>query len=250
MTNRQDLVIFLDDGGVLNDGSRRATQWRRLAGEYFAPRYGGAPEAWASANIPVYEAWLARYRSEVWGHPNLDFRPCLEREQMRWLEGMFRRVGVEMPPPQDRLEVVNEAHGWICERVHAALPGAADTVLELHRLGHRLFTASGEESVSLEGYLRGMGIDRCFGRFYGPDLVNRPKEGPPFYARIFDDAGVEPSQAVVVDDMPLALSWARECGAGCVLVASHPQASPEFTSIAGLSELPSLLHETTDTKSL
>jgi len=39
-------VVFLDDGGVLNDNDRRAVEWRRLLGEFFAPRLGGTPEAW------------------------------------------------------------------------------------------------------------------------------------------------------------------------------------------------------------
>jgi hypothetical protein len=39
-------VVFLDDGGVLNDNERRAPEWRRLLGEFFAPRLGGTPEAW------------------------------------------------------------------------------------------------------------------------------------------------------------------------------------------------------------
>jgi len=44
------LVIFLDDGGVMNDNSQRASQWQRLVGEYFMPLLGGTSEAWIEAN--------------------------------------------------------------------------------------------------------------------------------------------------------------------------------------------------------
>ena len=30
-------IIFLDDGGVLNDNNRRGVKWRRLIGEFLAP---------------------------------------------------------------------------------------------------------------------------------------------------------------------------------------------------------------------
>ena len=46
-------TIFLDDGGVLNDNSRRAPQWQRLVGEFLTPRLGGTRLDWANANAAV-----------------------------------------------------------------------------------------------------------------------------------------------------------------------------------------------------
>ncbi len=31
-------VLFIDDGGLLNDNALRAPEWQRLIGEYFPPR--------------------------------------------------------------------------------------------------------------------------------------------------------------------------------------------------------------------
>ena len=50
-------VIFLDDGGVMNDNRLRAGQWQQLVAEFFTPRLGGTPEGWAAANRVVIE-WL------------------------------------------------------------------------------------------------------------------------------------------------------------------------------------------------
>ncbi|MFQ5795557.1 MAG: hypothetical protein ACE5JP_10975 [Candidatus Bipolaricaulia bacterium] len=44
------MVLFVDDGGVLNDNTRRSLQWQRLLGEFFPPILGGTPESWAEAN--------------------------------------------------------------------------------------------------------------------------------------------------------------------------------------------------------
>jgi HAD superfamily hydrolase (TIGR01509 family) len=49
-----------------------------------------------------------------------------------------------------------------------------------------------------------MGVRGCFDRLYGSDLVTVGKEGPEYYRRSFADAGVDPRDALVVDDRPAA----------------------------------------------
>ena len=44
------LMVFLDDGGVMNDNGTRASQWQRLVSEFFVPLLGGTAEAWSHAN--------------------------------------------------------------------------------------------------------------------------------------------------------------------------------------------------------
>lgn len=40
-------VIFLDDGGVMNDNTLRGFQWERMVAEFFKPVLGGTFEAWS-----------------------------------------------------------------------------------------------------------------------------------------------------------------------------------------------------------
>ena len=40
------LMVFLDDGGVMNDNNERGLQWQRLVSEFFAPLLGGPADAW------------------------------------------------------------------------------------------------------------------------------------------------------------------------------------------------------------
>jgi HAD superfamily hydrolase (TIGR01509 family) len=86
-----------------------------------------------------------------------------------------------------------------------------------------------------------MTVRDCFGRLYGPDLVNTPKEGPRYYERIFADAGVDPADAVVIDDFPGALAWAAAAGARTVLVAGVRGVGPADVTVGALSELPAVL---------
>ena len=52
------LVIFLDDGGVMNDNRLRGTQWQRMVAEFFVPKLGGTLEAWTAANYQVITRML------------------------------------------------------------------------------------------------------------------------------------------------------------------------------------------------
>ena len=204
-------VVFIDDGGVLNDNDRRAPQWRRLLGEYFVPRLGGTPEAWALANVGAFERSWARYLEYLGG---VGTRGGIERwiraDRGRWLTDMCDEVGVATPP--DPIAAAVAAGTWVSERVRADIPGAIDAVRTLAARGVVMHTASGGLSWDLEPYLRAMGIRECFDRLYGPDLVDTHKNGPHYYAAILADADTDPESAAVVDDAETSRTWARAAG--------------------------------------
>jgi hypothetical protein len=83
-----------------------------------------------------------------------------------------------------------------------------------------------------------MGIAGCFLRLYGPDLINRPKEGPLFYQAIFEDSGEKASDSLVLDDKAMILEWAAETGAVCLQLSKETAASAKFPTIPSLADLP------------
>src|SRR5688572_22986306 len=236
-------ILFLDDGGVLNDNRLRGPQWQRLVGEYFAPKLGGEPEEWAEANRIVATgffapgAWQARLLSAP------DYKSFDYAYHRDWIRGMCEIVGVPTPPEKEGVEMARQANAWIIPQVKAAIPGAAETVRLLYRRGYTLYTASGSSSTELRGHLGSMGIVDCFKRLYGPDLIDAFKAGPKFYRRLLADARVAPSEALVVDDSPDAVEWATEVGARAVLIAADLEAKTEsgIATIKSLSELPGVL---------
>ena len=234
------LVLFIDDGGVMNDNAVRGPQWQRLVGEFFAPRLGGAPEAWAEANrVVATELWEEHTRS-MCGRVDVDVPALLRVYRLAWVRGMCERVGVPSPPEEGEcLELEARASAYVTRRVRAAFPGAVEAIRTLRAQGYELHTASGEDSLDLQGYLEGMGIRSCFGRLYGPDLVNALKEGSLYYTRIFADAGVAPADALVIDDNPLPLGWAARAGARTALVGGQPgnDARPDLV-LTSLADLP------------
>jgi len=238
------LMIFLDDGGVMNDSSQRALQWQRLVSEFFVPLLGGTTEAWIEANRVAFDRLfdLDNWRMRVQAFS--DYASFDYSYQVDWLSGMCELVGVPTPPQQEAVELARRAVAYITSRVHAAFPGAVDTIRILRSQGCTLHTASGESSIDLAGYLDAMGVRACFGRLYGPDLINTFKEGPEYYERIFADAGITPSDALVVDDSPHAIEWAAQVGARTILVSSTPY--PETKAlfrIGSLADLPAVIRQ-------
>jgi len=239
-------VLFFDDGGVLNDNALRGAQWQRMVAEFFAPILGGDPETWAAANRVVITgileptAWLARMQAAP------DYRTFDRAYQLDWLHRMCAIVGVQPPPDDEAVELARRANASIIPRIRAAFPGAAEAIRTLHARGYLLHTASGASSWDLAAYLDGMGVRDCFGRLYGPDLIDTFKMGPEFYTRLLADAGVAPEEALVLDDNAGVLRWAAQVGARTVLVRAGPAEGLETTlRIGSLAELPELLRKGT-----
>lgn len=126
----------------------------------------------------------------------------------------------------------------------ASRSGTSDAIRALEKMGFVLFTASGEHSRELDGYLKGMGVRGSFEVLYGSDLVNTAKSSDEYYHRVFVHAGIAPNQAMVVDDNPRYLAWASSLGARTCLVRRPPVDSAKAdVTIAGLEELPVILHK-------
>ena len=224
-------VVFLDDGGVMSDNAMRPGPWQRLVGEFFVPRLGGSRWVWAEANRRVTATLFADFDA-VLGEER-DFAAFERRYNRLWLPPMCRWVGVDVPPDEEIDALCREATAWITRRVEAPQRGAPETVRALGRDGYRLFTASGEDSIALDGYLSAIGIRDCFGeRLYGPDTLGVLKSGPWFYERLFEDTGIDPADALVIDDSPKAVGWARSVGANALHLG---------TELGRLADLPGWL---------
>lgn len=235
-----DRVVFLDDGGVMNDNRVRAPQWQRLVAEFFAPRLGGAPETWSEANRVVAEGlfdqvdWKARLQAADGDYARFD-----RTYQLDWLARMCELVGVARLSDDDALALAREANAYVIRRVRSAFPGAVEAIRVLRTRGYQLNTASGESSWDLDRYLSGMGVRDAFDRLYGPDLLGAFKDGPTYYARLLADSGVAPENALVVDDSPKVIAWAASQGIRTVLVGTMdcPDATWRIGSLRDLPEM-------------
>jgi FMN phosphatase YigB (HAD superfamily) len=233
--------VFLDNGGVITDNSRRGSQYRRLVGEFFVPRFGGTLEAWAAANMVSFPGVWPRFlqRVEEW-HASRDIIHEMSLYFADWLRSMFAAMGLQAPASDEACAALGqEADSWINPQIDARFPGAEDAIKTLAQ-NYRLFTASDGFSVPLA-----VAIGESAGRFerlYGPDLINVPKSsGRPYYDTVFAHAGVDPARALVVDDNLSNILAAQATGARTVFVSRQPGAAYEGPTIALLAELPSII---------
>ena len=235
-------VILLDDGGVMNDTRLRGPQYQRLAGDFFAHRLGGESSTWAEANrmciasIFEPEAWQRRVQVAVQEYASFERTYWYD-----WVSGMCRLVGVAAPPETECIELACQAEIYITNRVHSAFPGAIEAIGELHTQGYILHTASGAHSLNLHGCLQAMGMREYFGRLYGSDLLQMLKVTPTYYERLFADAQIAPGEALIVDDSPRVLAWARDLGAMTVLVNADCESMDGMLCIASVAALPGLV---------
>ncbi len=239
------VVIFLDDGGVLNDNEVRGAQWRRLAGEYMAARLGGSQEEWAKANA-AYATGL--FTGRAWDDrlsAAANYADFQRTYFLDWVRGMCAITGIEPPPDEEAIRLGREAEAWIIPQLRTGSPGAAEAIRMLHQRGYTLHTSSGASSEMMSTYLETMDARPYFTRLYGPDLVDTFKAGPRFYERIFEDSGTAPAEALVLDDNPRVLGWASEVGARTLLVGRGPapQVPGCLGAIGSLAELPAIIEE-------
>lgn len=233
----QDLALFIDDGGVMNDNAIRGRLWQRGVAEFFAPRLGGSPEAWAEANLKIVA-------SELWTMPvarGETYDAWYRRYQIEWLSAMALDVGIQAPSEEDALALAEAAARHITFNCHSAFPDAAPALRELSAQGFVLHTASGEDSHELDGYLTSMGVRHLFSHLYGPDLTGVFKRGPDYYDSAFARSGLDPRHCLVVDDSPSALAWAAAAGALTVLVDRERAHGDGRGVIRHLAELPAFV---------
>ena len=230
-------VVFLDDGGVLNDNERRAPEWRRLLGQFFSPRFGGTEEAWGAANmIVIRDIWNDWELAQTGGAElGPDWFP---QQDERWLTGMFQRVGV--PVPADINGTVRASQLHVMRNIDCAYPDAAPAMRTMHARGLALHLASGGQAWELEEYLRRMGAWELIGRPYGVDLIGASKTSRRYYDRIIEDSGVDPRSAIVVDSHAEPLEWADAAGFRAVHL-DRLHTGSRFERITTLDEMLPLL---------
>lgn len=205
-------VLFVDKGGVLLDNTMLSAQWRRLVGEYLAPRLGGSHEAWGAANVPAFEREWARFLAVASAGGPPDIRGFFANDRRQWFLDMCDGVGVARPPDDVAAVIAADTVSFVMSHLDIPVPRVLDALRALRGRGVVLHIASADAHDELVEFLERIGARELFDRVYGSDLVNKWKFGPDYYRAVLADSGVDPARAAVVDDSPQALAWARECG--------------------------------------
>ena len=88
-------------------------------------------------------------------------------------------------------------------------PGVKATLEELHKRGHRLTIASSRLTDSLLLFMRHHAIDHYFEYVVGSDSVSHHKPHPEPAIKTLAELKIEPSEAIMVGDMPVDIAMAH-----------------------------------------
>lgn len=110
------------------------------------------------------------------------------------------------------------------------LPGATETLAELHRRGYRLGIATNKPSEFAGDLVRHLGLGDYVSEVLGPAEVEQPKPAPDMLLQLARRFDLPPSDCVYVGDMPLDAETARGAGMQVWLV---PTGSSSLEEIRG-----------------
>lgn len=98
-------------------------------------------------------------------------------------------------------------------------PGVKATLEELHKRGHRMTIASSRLTDSLLLFMRHHAIDHYFEYVVGSDSVTNHKPHPEPAIKTLAELKIEPSEAIMVGDMPVDIAMAHNASIRAVGVS-------------------------------
>jgi len=223
-------TLFLDLYGVLANSHTMEPAYNARMAAILHRRHGGSFEAWRELQQKSYE-W---YQAEGL---QLDARPGAEREGEAWVEAvarlnadqiawMFSRAGVQMPG--DAARYSEQLEEETVREIDALFADVRPVLPRLKADGHRLFLSTNATRSNGESALIGGGVREWFDGLVYLENAQAKKDRAYYWRRAFEIAGVRPSEAVCVDDVPRFLEPAADLGARCVqLVRGDPPRNPQ-----------------------
>lgn len=148
-------------------------------------------------------------------------------------------------PPEQGPELVREMVELMHQRVKRqvdARPGALELVERLQALdGVRLGLASNSPRFLLDDALATAGLTDAFEVTVSSDDVEQPKPAPDIYLLACERLGVEPAEALALEDSPSGIAAAKAAGLTCIAV-------PQFaeTDVAAADRVVDSLEELLD----
>jgi HAD superfamily hydrolase (TIGR01509 family) len=204
--------------------------------------------------VPIFRAWQRIYREHGQELP-LD----------RWLTIIGTSSGSFDPVQElgDRIgEHLDEAALDTLERLYYAestalqqlLPGVAEYLAMAHELGLKTAIASSSTRKWVMEHLERFGIGGQFDAIVCREDVKRTKPDPELYRTALQRLGVEPDEAIALEDSSNGIHAAKAAGLYCVVVPNLltvdldlTQADLRLLSLEAMS-LPALLETVAGTK--
>jgi HAD superfamily hydrolase (TIGR01509 family) len=168
--------------------------------------------------VPDFESWQEIYDSFDCSLPFADWAACIGTHSgafdvCGYLE---RQLGREI----DREEVRARRRQRYREMIatQAVLPGVEEYLSDAAGLGLKLGVASSSDRAWVTGHLTRLGLIERFHCVRCAEDVRNLKPDPELYRAALDALGLEPRQAIALEDSPNGVRAAKAAGLFCIAV--------------------------------
>lgn len=238
-----EVFLFIDFDDTLSSSHDLNTQYARELSLLLSQDLGNEPGIWEPLIQAELEQSLALYSQKFKNSPLAGYTNWIEEERGRFLLEIARQAQVKLPSNESSAAYAARLQFDALTMCNASFPAAEETLRTLFDDNVRVQLASSQESQYLLAALIGAGIESYTESKFGPDLLDCAKEGPEFYKRIFESCRIDPQMAIVIDDQPTCLQWAKEAGARVIQACMLPNAAAaaEPITITQLRDIPAIL---------
>lgn len=112
-----------------------------------------------------------------------------------------------------------------------ALPGVRSVLEQAGELGWKIGLASSSDRAWVEGHLEKLGLRHYFSCLCNREDVERTKPDPALYLQAAKCLGVDPSEAVALEDSPNGALAAKRAGMRCIIVPNRVTRSLSFGEV-------------------
>jgi len=180
-------IIFDFDGTIIDSESPEFETWRETFLQH-------------GQNLSV-ETW-SRY---IGTHGQFDVYAHFEQ-----------LTGQRIDRDEMRERIYSKAHAAI--RAQPLLPGVLETIHAARRLGLKLAVASTSSCAWVEGHLERLGLTQYFPVIRCREWVQRVKPEPDLYLAALEALGVQPAEAIALEDSPNGVLAANRAGVFSVAI--------------------------------
>jgi HAD superfamily hydrolase (TIGR01509 family) len=134
-----------------------------------------------------------------------------------------QQIGKEVDRDVLRERARQEHHGISSQL--PAVDGVVAQIADAQRLGLGLGVASSSTAEWVHGHLERLGLIQHFGTLVTREDVSEVKPNPEIYALAASRLGVEPHEAIALEDSPNGIASAKAAGLFCVAIPNPLTAS-------------------------
>ena len=151
-------------------------------------------------------------------------------------------IGQRPAPIKDRIRQPFQESLRAPDLFGAAVAVVHDYLAEAGRLGLHLAVASSSSRAWVHGHLTRLALHQHFFCIKCRDDVSHPKPDPALYQAALEALGVEPQEAIALEDSPNGILAAKRAGLFCVAVpnplTSQLSLAQADLQVASLADLP------------